>query len=60
MDNDIIIFSQNCRGGLSVANHRHDLFHYVKSNYISLLKKKFQSERYIAYLQNNISKFFIK
>ena len=30
------------------------------SNYISLLKKKFQSERYIAYVLNNISKFFIK
>ena len=30
MDNNIIIFSQNCRGGLSVANRRRDLFHYVR------------------------------
>ena len=34
---NIIIFSQNCRGGLSVANRRRDLFHYVRKKRSTIL-----------------------
>ena len=31
MAENVTIFSQNCRGGLSVATKRRDLFQYVRS-----------------------------
>ena len=36
MDDQLTVFSQNCRGGLSVANKRRDLFHYVRNKNIIL------------------------
>ena len=37
MDNQLTIFSQNCRGGLSVANKRRDLFHYVRNKKYNII-----------------------
>lgn len=37
MGEPITIFSQNCRGGLSVATKRRDLFHYVRSKKYNII-----------------------
>lgn len=37
MDDHLTIFSQNCRGGLSVATKRRDLFHYMKSKKYNII-----------------------
>lgn len=37
MDDQLTIFSQNCRGGLSVANKRRDLFHYVRNKTYNII-----------------------
>ena len=37
MDEQLHIFSQNCRGGLSVANKRRDLFQYVRNKKYNII-----------------------
>lgn len=37
MDDQLTIFSQNCRGGLSVATKRRDLFHYVRTKKYNII-----------------------
>ena len=37
MDGQLHIFSQNCRGGLSVANKRRDLFQYVRNKKYNII-----------------------
>lgn len=37
MTEELSIFSQNCRGGLSVATKRRDLFHYVRSKKFNIV-----------------------
>ena len=37
MAENLTIFSQNCRGGLSVASKRRDLFQYVRSKQYNII-----------------------
>ena len=37
MDDPLTIFSQNCRGGLSVATKRRDLFQYFRNKKYSII-----------------------
>ena len=37
MDENLLIFSQNCRGGLSVTEKRRDMFHYVRNKKYNIL-----------------------
>ena len=37
MDENLLIFSQNCRGELSVTEKRRDLFHYVRNKKYNII-----------------------
>ena len=37
MTDQVTIFSQNCRGGLSVASKRRDLFQYVRTKQYNII-----------------------
>ena len=38
MDEQLHIFSQNCRGGMSIANKRRDLFQYVRNKKYNIIR----------------------
>ena len=37
MDENLLIFSQNCRGGLPMTEKRRDLFHYVRNKKYNII-----------------------